>query len=80
MRMTKIHDDKDKNIEIEYKKMSNYKDKSILLVKDIGREEHLEESMKALMELFEKYNQLFTVIEGIKGISEKLSNYGYDPQ
>ena len=29
---------------------------------------------------FEKYNQFFAIIEEIRNISKKLSNYGYNPQ
>jgi hypothetical protein len=49
MRSTKIQLDEDtKQMVIDYKRMSNYKDKSILLINDIGGEQNIDESMKEM--------------------------------
>jgi hypothetical protein len=48
MRSTKIELDKvdKKQMIIDYKRMNLYKDKSILLINDIGRDQNLDEGMK----------------------------------
>lgn len=65
---------------LEFKQLYNFKDKSILLINDIGRENNNDANMGNLMKLFQDYCEFFKVIEDIKIRSENLLHYGYDPK
>jgi len=64
---------------IDYKKMNSYKDKSILLVSDIAREQTKDKNLEEMITLFKKYEQFFNIVESIHEYSNKLANYGYNP-
>jgi hypothetical protein len=58
MKSTNLDSGKDdrKEIIIDYKRMNLYKDKSILLINDIGRDQNLDEGMREMKKLFERYS------------------------
>jgi len=70
---------KEKEFLIDYKKLNSYKDKLILLVRHIAREQTKDDNLEGMIKLFKKYEQFFNIVESIHEYSNKLANYGYNP-
>jgi hypothetical protein len=74
----KQEEKKNNNI-FSYKQLALFKDKSMLFISDIEREQNIDQESQNIIKIFKKYVHFFSIVEEIYLLSQELIRYGLDP-
>lgn len=65
---------------IDYKKIMNYKEKSLLLINDFEREkQNIDIKTASIIKILKAYFELYKILDDVQKGAAILIKYGYDP-
>lgn len=75
-----ILNEEDNEKDMSWKELTNYKEKSMLIIKDIKKTENRSSSTEETLKIFEAFEIVYKKIERLFACKQRLFETGYNPQ